>query len=147
VPDVVKYGPQASEIEALISRALNLTTGDIRRFNGAIPYPNCGRNHTPGCGRGHKLMGAQFVASRVALDARAADSIRSASAELQDAGTVDGVRIIAGNDARLAARLAVTALVLRHLIGRHGFTRDDYDALTRPWAKVIGPAHPDDVEV
>lgn len=48
----------------------------------------------------------------------------------------------AGVDARDAAR----ALALRDLIGQHGFTQGHYDLLTRPWATVIGPVHPDDKE-
>ena len=39
------------------------------------------------------------------------------------------------------------ALVVRDLIGQHGFTQEHYDTLTRPWATVIGPAHPDDAAV
>ena len=39
---------------------------------------------------------------------------------------------------------AARALVVRDLIGRHGFTADRYRTLTGPWATVIGPAHPDD---
>jgi hypothetical protein len=39
---------------------------------------------------------------------------------------------------------AARALVVRDLIGRHGFTADHYRTLTGPWATVIGPAHPDD---
>lgn len=43
-----------------------------------------------------------------------------------------------------AARGAVQGLVVRDLIGSHGFTQSNYDLLTGPWAKVIGPVHPDD---
>ena len=39
---------------------------------------------------------------------------------------------------------ATRALVVRDLIGTHGFTQDHYDTLTRPWRTVIGPVHPDD---
>jgi hypothetical protein len=34
---------------------------------------------------------------------------------------------------------------VRDLIGSYGFTQAHYDLLTGPWARVIGPAHPDDV--
>jgi hypothetical protein len=37
-------------------------------------------------------------------------------------------------------------LVIRHVIGQHGFTQEHYDLLTGPWRKVIGPVHPDDKE-
>ena len=43
-----------------------------------------------------------------------------------------------------AARDAAWALVIRDLIGQHGFTQDHYDTLTGPWRRVIGPVHPDD---
>jgi len=36
------------------------------------------------------------------------------------------------------------ALVIRDLIGQHGFTQEHYDELTRQWRNVIGPLHPDD---
>ena len=43
-----------------------------------------------------------------------------------------------------AVRGAARALVVRDLIGEHGFTQDHYDLLTGPWRRVIGPVHPDD---
>lgn len=43
-----------------------------------------------------------------------------------------------------AAWGATRVLVVRDLIGTHGFTQDHYDTLTRPWRTVIGPVHPDD---
>ena len=50
----------------------------------------------------------------------------------------------AGDAAWAAAGAAAWALVVRDLIGQHGFTQAHYDTLTRPWRTVIGPAHPDD---
>lgn len=47
--------------------------------------------------------------------------------------------------AQVAAWPAV-ALVVRDLIGQHGFTQEHYDILTGPWASVIGKVHPDDKE-
>ena len=49
--------------------------------------------------------------------------------------------------ARDAARDAARGLVVRDIIGQHGFTQAHYDVLTGPWRKVIGPIHPDDAEV
>ena len=46
-----------------------------------------------------------------------------------------------------AARDAARAAVVRDLIGQHGFTQEMYDTLTGPWRKVIGPVHPDDVDL
>lgn len=45
-----------------------------------------------------------------------------------------------------AARDAARALVVHDLIGDR-FTQAHYDLLTRPWASVIGPVHPDDQPV
>lgn len=50
-----------------------------------------------------------------------------------------------GPPAAPAAPAAASALVVRDLIGQHGFTADDYRALTARWASVVGPVHPDDV--
>jgi hypothetical protein len=46
-----------------------------------------------------------------------------------------------------AAGDAARGLVVRDIIGQHGFTQAHYDVLTGPWRKVIGPIHPDDAEV
>lgn len=46
--------------------------------------------------------------------------------------------------ARGAAVGATRALIVRDLIGQHGFTQEHYDTLTAPWAQVIGKVHPDD---
>ncbi len=66
--------------------------------------------------------------------------------------TRDAARGAAGTTARnaggaAAAWGAAVALVVRHLIGQHGFTQEHYDLLTGPWRNVIGPVHPDDAEV
>jgi hypothetical protein len=38
------------------------------------------------------------------------------------------------------------AVLLRHTIGKDGFTQEHYDALAKPWVKVTGQkAHPEDV--
>lgn len=49
--------------------------------------------------------------------------------------------------AQYAAWDAAWALVVRDLIGRHGFTQAHYDTLTGPWRKVVGPVHPDDADL
>lgn len=48
--------------------------------------------------------------------------------------------------ARDAAWDAARALVVRDQVG-DTFTQAHYDTLTRPWATVIGPVHPDDAPV
>jgi hypothetical protein len=46
--------------------------------------------------------------------------------------------------ARDAAWDAAWALVVRDLIGQHGFTAEHYQLLTAPWAAVMGKVHPND---
>ena len=56
----------------------------------------------------------------------------------------------AGAVARAAAWYAAGAaagLLVRDLIGQHGFTQQHYDTLTRPWRTAIGPIHPDDPDL
>ena len=45
-----------------------------------------------------------------------------------------------------AAWDAAKGLVVRDIIGSHGFTQAHYDTLTGVWATVIGPAHPADAD-
>ena len=56
----------------------------------------------------------------------------------------DAARYAAGYAAR--ARDAAKALAVRDLIG-DTFTQTHYDLLTKPWASIIGPVHPDDKPV
>lgn len=46
--------------------------------------------------------------------------------------------------ARIAAQDAARALVVRDLIGRHGFTGAHYDYLSGPWRRHVGALHPAD---
>jgi hypothetical protein len=52
--------------------------------------------------------------------------------------------LAAARDAALATWDAALALSTRDLIGRHGYTQEYYDLLTRPWRTTIGPPHPED---
>jgi hypothetical protein len=78
--------------------------------------------------------------------ARAAAWVTGWDAAWAAAGTVarDAARDVAGAAALDAAWAAARALAMRDLIGEYGFTQEHYDALTGPWATVIGPVHPDD---
>ena len=49
-------------------------------------------------------------------------------------------------NAAWAAAWAAAGLVVRDLIGQHGFTQDHYDTLTKVWRTTIGPIHPDDLD-
>ena len=59
----------------------------------------------------------------------------------------DAARAAARDAARAAARDAAWGLVVRDLIGTHGFTQEHYDTLTRPWREIVGPLHPDDADL
>lgn len=50
-------------------------------------------------------------------------------------------------NATWAAARAAAGLLVRDLIGQHGFTQEHYDLLTGAWRTAIGPIHPDDAEV
>ena len=62
------------------------------------------------------------------------------------AAALDAALDAARAAARYAARDAARALVVRDQVG-DTFTQAHYDTLTRPWATVIGPVHPDDAPV
>jgi hypothetical protein len=66
----------------------------------------------------------------------------------QLAAARDAARSAAWGAARGAAWgvawAAARGLVVRDLIGQHGFEQHHYDTLTWPWATVIGPVHPGD---
>jgi len=51
------------------------------------------------------------------------------------------------SDVGIIAWLAVTALVVRDLIGQHDFTQEHYDLLTSLWRATIGPLHSEDADL
>ena len=80
---------------------------------------------------------------------RRAAILTSAEAKALDAARAaarDAAWDAAWAAARDAARDAARALVVRDQVG-DTFTQAHYDTLTRPWATVIGPVHPDDAPV
>ena len=122
------YGPQWEAIVALVRRAAVLTADE----------------------------GRDLAAAWVAAGDAAREAAREAARDAAWAAAWDAARVAAGNAAwvaagnaawdaaRFAAWDAARALVVRDLIGQHGFTQEHYDTLTGPWRKVIGPVHPDD---
>lgn len=80
---------------------------------------------------------------------RRAAILTSAEAKALDAAwaaALDAALDAARAAARAAAWDAARALVVRDQVG-DTFTQAHYDTLTRPWATVIGPVHPDDAPV
>ena len=89
------------------------------------------------------LTSAETKARDAAWDAACA-AARDAARD----AVVDHLRTRAATRAATwdAARAATRALVVRDQVG-DTFTQAHYDTLTRPWATVIGPVHPDDAPV
>ncbi len=111
------FGPQWQPIVVLVRRAAILTSAEAKA-----------------------LDAARTAALDAALDA-ARDAARAAAWAAARAAW-DAARAAARDAALDAAR----ALVARDQVG-DTFTQAHYDTLTRPWATVIGPVHPDDAPV
>ena len=79
-------------------------------------------------------------------ETKALDAARAAALDAAWAAALDAAWDAARDAARYAARDAAWALVVRDQVG-DTFTQAHYDTLTRPWATVIGPVHPDDAPV
>ena len=93
------------------------------------------------------LTSAEAKALDAAWAAAGAAAWDAARAAAGAAAAWDAARAAAGAAATWdAARAAARALVVRDQVG-DTFTQAHYDTLTRPWATVIGPVHPDDAPV
>lgn len=131
------FGPQWEHVVALVRRAATLTEDEADRLRvvwssaGGVASWRAIRRATLSA----PLSAAQVVAQVVARTAAQEAAQEAARATTQDA---------AQDTAWDATWDAAWALVVRDLIGQHGFTQDHYDTLTAQWAAVIGPAHPDD---
>ena len=119
------FGPQWQPIVVLVRRAAILTSAEAKALDAA---------------RAAAWDAARAAAWDAALDA-ARDAARAATRAAWDAA-----RDAARAAARAAALDAARALVVRDQVG-DTFTQAHYDTLTRPWATVIGPVHPDDAPV
>jgi hypothetical protein len=126
------FGPQWAAIVVLVRRVATLTEDEIRQLAAAR-----------GAARGAAWGAAWGVAWGAARGA-AGDAARDAAGD----AARDAARSAAWGAARGAAWgvawAAARGLVVRDLIGQHGFEQHHYDTLTWPWATVIGPVHPGD---
>jgi hypothetical protein len=113
------FGPQWEAIVALIRRAAIMTAADVQQVTAPRPVARAA---------------ARVTARSAALAASRTPAWAAAVAAARDV-VWDGTWA------------AAAALVVRDLIGQHGFTQEHYDTLTGPWRTVIGPVHPDDAEV
>jgi len=122
------FGPQWQPIVVLVRRAAILTSAEAKALDAA---------------RAAAWDAAWDAARDAAWDAACA-AARDAARD----AVVDHLRTRAATWAATwdAARAATRALVVRDQVG-DTFTQAHYDTLTRPWATVIGPVHPDDAPV
>jgi hypothetical protein len=125
-------GPQGEHVAALIQRAGGLSAAEAEGLYAA---------------RDAVWAAARYVAGNAAWNA-AREAVWAAAWNAARKAVWAAAREAAGEAAWAtawdAAQVAAWALVVRDLIGQYGFTQDHYDLLTRPWASVIGPVHPDD---
>jgi len=131
-------GPQWREIVALAKRVASLTPHEIERLGAA-------RDAT-GDAAWAAARAAAWVSARGASRAAAWAASRGAAGGAAWGTAWDAARDASWGAARDTVWEAAGALCARDLIGQHGFTQDHYNVLTLPWAAVIGPVHPDDVE-
>ena len=115
------YGPQWAAVIALVRRAAILTDPEWR----ALTYAY-----------------AAAAAYAAAYADAAADAATDAYADAAAAASVAAAVCVVW-----LCGFAARAVATRHLIGTRGYTQAHYDCLVSAWAKVIGPAHPDDALV
>jgi len=126
------FGPQWESIVALIRTAATLTPQQGNELYVAAGYAAYyAAGYAARVPAGYAAGYAARVAARVPAGYAAGYAAR------------DAARVPAWYAAGYAAR----ALVVRDLIGQHGFTQEHYDLLVSPWVSVMGPAHPDDKPV
>jgi len=119
------FGPQWEQVVALVRRVAGLPVDETSRLAAAASAASTWATWA--------AMDATNAATAAAMDAA-----NAATAAAMDAASGD--MIAAGR----AAADAAGALVMRDLIGLHGFTQHHYDLLVGPWVSVCGPVHPDD---
>ena len=122
------FGPQWAAIVALIRRAAALTEREAQDLVAAWVA----------------AWGAARDAAWVAAWGAAMDAARVAAWDATRGATRDAAMDTAWDATWDATRGATRALLVRDLIGQHGFKQHHYNTLVAPWVKVAGPVHPDD---
>ena len=126
------FGPQWAAIVALIRRAAALTEREAQDLDAAWDATR------------DAAWVAAWDATRGATRDAAWDATRGATRGATRDATRDAARDAAWVAAWDATRGATRALLVRDLIGQHGFKQHHYNTLVAPWVKVAGPVHPDD---
>ena len=127
----IRFGPQGLHVATLIARVRAITAGEVGRFDAVW---NAVRKS------------AWFAASKAAGVA-GRESAWIAASESAWVAASKAARVTASDAVWGAVWDAARALVVRDLIGQHGFTQAHYDTFTLPWRTTIGPIHPDDPEM
>ena len=128
----IRFGPQGPHVAALIARAREITGDEVEKFNAARESA-----------RDAARESARDAASKAAGVA-GRESAWIAASESAWVAASKAARVTASDAVWGAVWDAARALVVRDLIGQHGFTQAHYDTFTRTWASVIGKVHPDD---
>jgi hypothetical protein len=128
------FGPQWEQIVALVRRAAVLTADEMLDLAVAR------------AAAGDAAWAAAWAAAGAAAGAAAWGVAWGVAWDVARAAAGAAAWAAAGAAAGAAAWGVAGALMIRHVIGQHGFTQEHYDLLTGPWRKVIGPVHPDDKE-
>jgi hypothetical protein len=127
--DAFIYGPQTKAIKALIERTRRLTDSEVTALATAWGAPGAAaRAATRDVARASAWYAADVAAARRATGAAVRAADRS---------------VASGSAGAAAVRAAVVDAALA-LTTRGELAQGHYDALTRAWARVVGPAHPDD---
>ena len=132
----IRFGPQGPHVAALIARAREITGDEVEKFNAARESA-----------RDAVWKSARDAASKAASKAAGVAGRESAWIAASESAWVaasKAARVTASDAVWGAVWDAARALVVRDLIGQHGFTQAHYDTFTRTWASVIGKVHPDD---
>ena len=129
----IRFGPQGPHVAALIARAREITGDEVEKFNAARD-----------AARESARESARDAASKAAGVAPGRESAWIAASESAWVAASKAARVTASDAVWGAVWDAARALVVRDLIGQHGFTQAHYDTFTRTWASVIGKVHPDD---
>jgi len=138
------FGPQWAAIVALIRRAAALTEREAQDLVAAWGAAmDAAWDATRGATR-DATRDAARDAAWVAAWGAAMDAARVAAWDATRGATRDAAMDTAWDAAWDATRGATRALLVRDLIGQHGFKQHHYNTLVAPWVKVAGPVHPDD---
>jgi len=153
-PALELFGPQGEHLVALIERAARLSGDEVEQLYSDRSAAWYAAWDASGYADRNAAWGAARNAARHARDAAwdaAQDAARDAAWDAAQDAAWGAVRDAARNAARPAAQDAAWGAACAAardaawaLLVRDSLDTDHYQALTAPWARVIGKVHPDD---